>query len=314
MRLTFTSNVALIALFASILAAKGADLPVPPVVAPVAPVLSPWDTFYVGGFLGASIATQTANEQGAHQFFAGTGAGISLLVVPTTDPETAFNFDGNRGSLTGGGFIGATYQYNDLVFGAETDVAWKHTSLTASQTAGANAAYIYTPYNCPGDCTYDTANATRSENFTGQVQQNWDASFRARLGSLVTPSVLIYATAGGAAGQIQSSFNYLATTVYSYEPAPGAPGPITHTTSGAANWTDIRLGWTAGAGFEALLTRNWRVRAEYRFTDLGQFSKQTSLTRSSTDPLNLPNIGSTNSIVNFDAAFHTVRVGLAYAF
>jgi opacity protein-like surface antigen len=62
------------------------------------------------------------------------------------------------------------------------------------------------------------------------------------------------------------------------------------------------------------LTKNWRVRAEFRFTDLGQFSKQTSLTRSSTDPLNLPNIGSSSSTVNLDAAFHTVCVRLAYAF
>jgi outer membrane immunogenic protein len=85
-------------------------------------------------------------------------------------------------------------------------------------------------------------------------------------------------------------------------------------TSGAGNWTDLRLGWTAGAGVEALLTRNWRLRAEYRFTDLGQFSKQVALVRSSSDPVNLPNSGSLTSAVNFDAAFHTFRVGLSYAF
>jgi outer membrane immunogenic protein len=317
MRLGLTSNVALVAVVASVLAAEGADMPAPPVVVPIAPVLSPWNAFYVGGFLGASVTTQTASEQGAHQFFAGSGAGTSFLALPATDPETAFSFDGNRASFTGGGLIGATYQYQELVYGAETDFAWKQTNLKASQTAGGDATYIFTPYNCVGgvgDCTYDTASATRSEVFTGQVQQNWDASVRVRLGTLVTPSVLIYGTAGGAAGQVESSFNYSATTVYSYESAPGAPAPITHTTSGAGNWTDIRLGWTAGAGFEALLTKNWRVRAEYRYTDLGQFSKQTSLTRTSTDPLNLPNIGSSGSTVNFDAAFHTVRVGLAYAF
>ena len=83
---------------------------------------------------------------------------------------------------------------------------------------------------------------------------------------------------------------------HNYESAPGAPGPITHTTSGAGNWTDLRLGWTAGGGFESLLTRNWRVRAEYRFTDLGQFSRQVSLIRSSSDPVNLPNSGSLNSL------------------
>ena len=318
MRLALTLNVALVAVVASVLAAEGADMPVPPVVVPVAPILSPWNAFYVGGFLGASLTTQkNVSEQGANQFFAGNGAGTSFLALPTTDPETAFGFDGNRASFTGGGFIGATYQYETLVYGAETDFAWKQTNLKASQTAGGDATYIFTPYNCVGgvgDCTYDTASATRSEVFAGQVQQKWDASVRVRLGTLATPSVLIYGTAGGAAGQVESSFNYFATTVYSYEAAPGAPTPITHTTSGAGSWTDIRLGWTAGAGFEALLTKNWRIRAEYRFTDLGQFSKQTSLTRTSTDPLNLPNIGSSSSTVNFDAAFHTVRVGLAYAF
>lgn len=317
MRLALTSNVVLVAFLASVLAAEGADLPAPPIVVPVAPVLSPWNAFYVGGFLGASVTTQTANEQGAHQFFAGSGAGTSFLALPTTDPETAFGFDGNRGSFTAGGFAGATYQYNELVFGAETDFAWKQTDLKASQATGGNATYIFTPYNCVGgvgDCTYDTASATRSETFTGQIQQKWDASVRARLGTLVAPGAQVYVTAGGAAGQVQSSFNYLATTLYSYENAPGAPPPITHSTAGVASWNDILLGWTVGAGFEALLTRNWRVRAEYRFTDFGQYSKQLSLVRSSTDPLNLPNIGSANSTVNFNAAFHTVRVGLAYAF
>lgn len=314
MRLALTPNVVLVTLVASALAAEGADLPAPPVAVPVAPVLSPWNAFYVGGFLGASATTQNANEQGANQFFAGSGAGTSVLALPTSDPETTFGFDGNRGSFTAGGFAGATYQYNELVFGAETDFAWKQTDLKASQATGGNAIYIFTPFNCGADCDYDTASATRAETFTGQVQQKWDASVRARLGTLVAPGAQVYVTAGGAAAQVQSSFSYLATTVYSYENAPGAPPPITHTTAGVANWNDILLGWTVGGGFEALLTRNWRVRAEYRFTDFGQFSKQLSMVRSSTDPLNLPNTGSANSTVNFNAAFHTVRIGLAYAF
>jgi outer membrane immunogenic protein len=316
MRAALTSSVAFALFLASAIAVEAADLPAVPVVVP-APVLYPWNAFYVGGFVGASAATQTINQQGANQFFAQTGAGTSFLFLPSSDPETAFALDGSRGSFTAGGFAGASYQFDGIVFGMETDFAWKNTALKGSQVAGEDATYAFTPFNCPGgvgDCDYDTANAIRNETFTGQVQQNWDASVRLRLGTLVTPGILFYATGGGAVGQVASSFNYSVTTVYSYEGAAGAPGPITHTTSGAGNWSDLRLGWTAGAGFEALLTRNWRVRAEYRFTDLGQFSKQVALVRSSSDPVNLPNTGSQSSTVNFDAAFHTVRVGLAYAF
>ena len=316
MRAALTSNVAFALFVTSAIAVEAADLPVGPVVVPP-PVLYPWNAFYVGGFIGASAATQTVNEQGANQFFARTGVGSSVLSLPPSDPETAFAFDGSRGSFTAGGLAGASYQFEQIVFGMEADFAWKGTTLKGSQVAGEDATYIFTPFNCPGgvgDCDYDTASAIRSEAFTGQVQQSWDGSARVRLGTLVTPGILFYATGGGAVGQVASSFRYSATTVYSYENAAGAPGPITHMTSGAGNWTDLRLGWTAGAGVEALLTRNWRLRAEYRFTDLGQFSKQVALVRSSSDPVNLPNSGSLTSAVNFDAAFHTFRVGLSYAF
>jgi outer membrane immunogenic protein len=317
MRVALTSHVAFALLITSVIAAVAADLPAAPLVAPTPPPVSPWNALYVGGFIGASVSKQTLNESGANQFFAQRGAGTAVLSLPGSDPETAFALDGNRGSFTGGGFAGASYQFDELVFGLEGDVAWKRTTLKDSRTAGEDATYSFTPFSCvggAGDCIFDTASAVRNETFTGQVQQNWDASLRVRLGALVTPGVLVYATAGFAAGEVDSSFSYSATTLYSYESAPGAPGPITHTTSGVGSWTDVRMGWTAGGGFEALLTRNWRFRGEYRFTDLGQFSRQMSLVRSSSDPVNLPNIGSLNSIVNFEAAFHTVRAGLAYAF
>jgi hypothetical protein len=67
MRLGLTSNAAFVLFITSVVAAEAADMPVGPVVAPIAAVLSPRNAFYVGGFIGASVATQTANEQGANQ-------------------------------------------------------------------------------------------------------------------------------------------------------------------------------------------------------------------------------------------------------
>ena len=310
-------SVALLSI--SALAVEAADLPVGPPYTPEAPApfSSPWTSVYVGGFVGGSIASHGLGEQGANQFFSGIGAGDSLLLLPVTDPETPFSLSGNKGSFTGGILLGAGYQFQGLVLGVEGDYAWKRTQFTATQTVGEDATYIYTPYTCnggAGDCVYDTTSATRTEVFTGQVRQGWDASLRLRLGALVTPRILVYGTGGAGVGAVDSSFSYLATTVYSYENAPGAPGPITHTTSGSGNWSDIRLGWTAGAGVEALVAGNWRMRAEYRFTDLGQFSKEVPLTRTSTDRINLPNTGSLDSIVNLSATFHTVRLGVAYGF
>jgi outer membrane immunogenic protein len=281
------------------------------------PASSPWTAIYVGGFVGASVTTQSFDESGANQFFSLFGAGTPILSLPLSDPETPFGFSANKGSFTGGILVGAGYQFQGLVFGAEADFAWKRTELKGTQTAGEDATYSYTPYSCingAGDCVYDTASATRTEAFSGQVRQGWDASVRVRLGALLTPRILVYATGGGAAGAVDSSFSYSAITLYNYESAPGAPIPITHTTSANGSWTDLRIGWTAGGGIEALVAPNWRVRAEYRFTDLGRFTKEVPLTRVSSDPVNLPNTGSLNSVVNLNAGFHTVRLGFAYGF
>src|SRR5205085_6802238 len=198
------------------------------------------------------------------------------------------------------------------------DVAAKRAETVASQTAGQDAAYNFTPYDCVSptfnDCVYDTASATRTEMFSAQVRQGWDASLRLRLGGLVTPGILVYGTGGVGVGAVNSSFSYAATTTYSYEAALGAPLPITHTTSGSGSWSDNRVGWTGGGGVEAVVVGGWKIRAEYRFTDLGRFSKQIPLTRTSTDPVNLPNTGSMTSTANLSATFHTVRLGIAYGF
>jgi outer membrane immunogenic protein len=304
-------------------AAGAADLPVGPALGPQPPPLfaSPWTGVYVGGFVGGTVAKQSLDEHGAHQFFALTGAGDGSTLPPlTSDPETPFSLSGSKASFTGGALIGANYQLGFVVFGVEADVAGKTTGTTAYQTTGQDATYnVITPYNCGVglvDCDFDTASATRTEMFTANVKQGWDASLRLRLGALVTPGILVYGTGGAGVGAVNSSFSYSATTVYTYETALGvtSPSPITHTTSGSGSWSDTRVGWTAGGGAEAIIVGNWKIRGEYRFTDLGRFSKQIPLVRTSTDPVNLANTGSLSSTLNFNATFHTVRLGIAYGF
>lgn len=60
-----------------------------------------------------------------------------------------------------------------------------------------------------------------------------------------------------------------------------------------------RTGWTAGAGAEYALRRNWSVKAEYRYTDLGRAS--------SFDP-------TLNSTDDNKLNFHAIRLGASYRF
>jgi outer membrane immunogenic protein len=300
--------IAALALLLSPLAAQAADLYGRPAYPPQPPYYAPaprpiWTGFYVGGFLGGSIGDQKLAEHGANQFFATTGTGGATLLSPTNDPETPFGFDDHKTGFTGGGFAGYNYQFGRVVIGAEGDFAIKRLESSASETVVTNAVYTNT------GTTGQTDTASRSEFFSGLVRQNWDASARLRVGGLVTPSILLYGTGGLALGSVDSAFSYSATTVYNEV----GGGSITHTTFGTGSWNDLRLGWTAGAGVEAALAPNWKVRAEYRFTDFGSSTKTVPLTRTSSSGA-LPNSGSAAAAADVSASFHTLRLGVAYSF
>jgi outer membrane immunogenic protein len=255
------------------------------------------------GFVGATIGQQKLDEHGANQFFATTGTGTSTLATPASDPETPFGFNEHKAGFTGGGFVGYNYQFGRMVVGAEADFAAKKTESSATGTTVATATYNHTA------TIGDTVAANRTEFFTGLVRQNWDASARLRLGGLITPTILLYGTGGVALGSVDSAFNYSAMTVYN----EFGGGSITHTTFGAGSWSDTRIGWTAGAGVETALAPNWKVRAEYRFTDLGTFTKNTPLVRTTSDGAPA-NTGSSTAAANVSASFHTLRLGVAYSF
>jgi outer membrane immunogenic protein len=126
-----------------------------------------------------------------------------------------------------GGTLGANFQSGQFVFGIEGDGDWTNITGSASST---NAA-------CPS-CT--TAN-------------NWLATLRARTG-VAWDRVLIYATAGGAAGDIKATVSPAA--------AAAGLGLIAGSTS------NTEFGWTAGAGLEFGITENVTAKVEYLYVDL----------------------------------------------
>jgi outer membrane immunogenic protein len=162
-------------------------------------------------------APQPAMEQPPVASWAGPYIGV----------YTGYGFGGNTTGATGGpistngwlfgGFGGYNFQTGSFVYGVE------------------------------GDFGYNGMNGSNGTSFS---RQGLEGSLRARFGYTPTESVLLYATAGGAA---------TAQRIY----------------DGAGTDSGTALGWTAGAGVDAKLTENILGRVEYRYSDFGGVSLNT---------------------------------------
>jgi outer membrane immunogenic protein len=269
-----------------------------------------WTGPQVGGFGGGSFGSPFSfAEPGAH-LCPGSGLGP----IPPGCSETPFQFSGQPWSGTVGAFAGYNAQFGNLVAGVEADAAWKRISI--SQTLPVPLTTVGTTEVFPG--VFESI--TRSETFTGSMTQRWDGSLRLRLGTLVTPWTLAYGTAGGAVGSVCGSFNYSGTgTIPTGTVVSSGTGfmrviqPITTTASGADDWCETRIGYTVGAGVETgiALGYNSKLRFEYRYTDLGSFSRDVPLVAVSTPtPCSVGCTG--NAHIDLRAAFHTFRVGLGF--
>jgi outer membrane immunogenic protein len=142
--------------------------------------------------------------------WAGPYAGVSLGYgfSGTTTPVTG---DIDTDGFVGGVFGGYNFQNDIFVYGLEGDVGY-------GQIKGDNG-------------------------FT-ETQSGFEGSLRARMGVAVTDDILLYATGGGAAQQMEVS-----DPVGSDEQA--------------------MVGWTAGGGVDMKLTEQVFGRVEYRYTDFG---------------------------------------------
>jgi outer membrane immunogenic protein len=135
------------------------------------------------------------------------------------------------------------------------------------------------------------------------IRSNWDASARARIGFLATPSVLVFVTGGVSwlHTEITSDCGPISCFTDTYKPTE-----LTRSTT----WS----GWTVGGGIEAMLTANWIVRAEYRYADYGSKSFLDSRACSPTPSPSCGNQTSLDIAYNLSMKTHTATIGLAYRF
>jgi outer membrane immunogenic protein len=120
---------------------------------------------------------------------------------------------------------------------------------------------------------------------------NWIASARARVGYLITPSLMAYATGGAAWAKLDYS------------------GVSTNNGNGylaTFNSSSTQAGYVAGGGVEWMVTDNWTVRAEYLYY---QFAKGRNVDATQPSAVAFP-----SNFVWGKSEVSVAQAGLSYKF
>jgi len=233
-RLIGALAVAIVALLLLAHSTFAADLPSRKASPPAPAAAVSWTGFYAGVNGGFAWDNSTATVLAAGQGLSQVGV-EQWQAYPFLAPGVASL---NSSGFIGGGHIGWNYQLASLsriVIGIETDGA-----LLAAH----NGTYTFV---APGGLNPSIAQIGRA--FA------WAGSARGRLGFLLTPTLMVYATGGAGFGQANVN-EYAYGDAFAATYAPGTQGRVYG-------------GVAFGGGVEWAFLPDWSLRAEYLHFDLG---------------------------------------------
>ncbi|WP_158537649.1 outer membrane beta-barrel protein [Bradyrhizobium sp. MOS003] len=242
-----------------------------------------WTGVYIGANIGGGWASNGVgyapnDPQASNLFFAG-------------GKPAAASFD--LSGVLGGVQLGYNHQLGSAwLIGVEADFEESGVSGSGS-TSGVFAPYYTAPFNAP-------------------VQQGieWFGTVRARLGFLPTSNLLAYGTAGFAYGRVGQRGSWDTNTPFAFG---GGAYDVNcfgvNPSCFAGSSSKVATGWTAGAGLEYAVLRDWTLRAEYLHVSLAGGSTTETV------------LGDTAGALpsSFNAAFgrvslNTARIGLSHQF
>jgi outer membrane immunogenic protein len=221
--------------------ASAADLAPSYVKAPVAAVYD-WTGFYVGGSVGGGWQ-RSATAYSSDPSYVPLGSGLFIFALD--NGILARSLAQNGSGALGGVTAGYNWQRGTVVMGVEGDWSWA--GIKGTNSVALPAAFFFP--------LLTTTTETRTD---------WLATLRGRLGLLVAPQTLLFATGGLAVGEIKTSTNVV--------PSTGGSTCANNALCVAGSGSFIRTGWTAGAGIEQGIGNNWTVKVEYLHYDLGSVS------------------------------------------
>ena len=280
--------------------ASAADLPrKAPVYTPPPPAVISWTGFYIGGDIGG------ARMSSQNYTFADPGNAAfdtcGNCIVPYQNQVLS---GGSDSSIIGGLYLGYNWQFAPTwLVGVEGDFSWtglkKSVNGPLLSDSGSSSTII----------------PVAGSNLSFQTEVQWLATLRARLGWLIQPNWLVYATGGAAWAHADVSAN--ATC-----PVSTLDGCGLSLLSGAAFSSSTTLtGYVVGGGVEwqipmTALGGHWRARVEYLYHGFNQSQSGSALFVNGTGAPVACNITPTCSALYGlgDFNIQTVRAGLGYAF
>lgn len=270
-------------------AVHAADISARPITK--APPLSPaynWTGFYAGVNVGYGFGDQTASFVGGDPLIraltAGTGFGTGTPV-----PPASYDLKG----ITGGVQLG----YN-----AQIAPQW---------VAGIEADFNGLDFNNTASSAFGFGIIAAGNTLVATQKADWFGTLRGRIGWLPTDTLLVYGTGGLAYGQVKE------TLVFNQNGAGGGDGQGfgyqcngTGANCMVGSSSRIGVGYTVGAGLEYAISRNFTLRAEYLYVNLGSTSARAFTV--------VPRAGGfapASFVADFgDFDFNVVRAGVNYRF
>jgi outer membrane immunogenic protein len=253
-----------------------ADLPTHKAPPPEPPPACLWCGFYLGGNVGdawGSSAITSNSGFPAPPFIPGDVAALSAAESRSVS-STGF---------IGGAQAGYNFQNGPLVWGVEGD--FDYLGLRGSKN-GAGPIPSTLPGGLVGPPTAFFSTAT-------SVSTNWLFTARPRVGWAVD-TWLFYVTGGLAVGQEN----------FSQTPTVLAPFGSQN------NFSATRVGYAVGAGVEYALSRQWSLKGEYLYVDLGKSGASSS----TLTPALPAGFGTFNGSSAVALTANIGRVGLNYHF
>jgi outer membrane immunogenic protein len=217
---------------------------------------------------------------------------------------------GASSGFIGGGQFGYNYQFSgSFVAGFEADIqGLTRTRNQSSSVISLLDNFIFANSN-PSENQFATPNfASVGTNSTTTRGLSYLGTLRARIGVLVAPSFLLYATGGLAYGGAKAD-----TTIAQSVTNTSNPPPPTLT---SGSFSQTRVGYAVGAGGEWMLSSNWSAKLEYLYYDLGSATYATGGIANDVTQTSLQGVGTdavaTSTKVRFND--NIVRVGVNYHF
>ena len=218
-----------------------------------------WKGFYSGINIGVGFGGFTDNRIDSAPFNNYSAAGDVLN--NSYFPSGSINgvSSNQQFGFIGGGQFGYNHQLNaSYLIGIEADLQWS--SVSGKGNYKAFDTSVASNRNIPLETYYALGNGTT------QTGMNWFSTIRGRLGYASRRDAIFFVTGGMAYSNVFSHFNNSLTLSETYV---NGPSEVFGTFSSVKNSSNMKLGWTTGLGAEWMFAKNFSLKAETLYYNLG---------------------------------------------